>query len=141
MFDNTIIVKDKTASTNHKTVSLRDMSVAGRSIRENGDGASLVISSLLSKENPGYETRRTMIRWEYPLTGGSNVLQLTAKTRVQVVISQPIDGSWGTEQTICTPFAGLVNFLYSGGNAGALVVQADNATLIATLDRLRNLEI
>jgi hypothetical protein len=141
MFDNLIIVKDRTASTYHESVTAVDWSKPGRSVRENGGGASLVISGLISKENPGYDTRRTVVRWEVPNEGGSVLLSPNAKSVVQVVFSDPLDANWSVEYGMARPLAGLINFLYSGGNAGALLVQADNATLLANLSRLREREI
>lgn len=134
MFDNTIALKSK-AGVTFKTVSIHDLSQPGRSVRKDGDGTTLTIAAQPSKENKAYETRRNVVRLDSILTGGSNVLDPIGKISVQLVVSHPLDANFSVEYKASVATS-LINFLYSGGNAGTELVDKDDATLLANLTRL-----
>jgi hypothetical protein len=137
MFDNTIALKSKTATT-HSTVSAVDFSVPGRVIRKGGT-VSLVIGSIPTKENPGYITRRVNVRLNERVSATSNALVSHANTFSQFTFGFP-EGEYTDGSGMSQQVAALINFLYSGGNAGTVLVAHDDAVLKANLFRLMNEE-
>lgn len=129
------MVSDGSASETVST-GIDGLSQRGRSVRKNAAGLQFSISSVKTKENPGYQTTRRNIRLERTVTGLSNDANPKGKIVAQITISKPDDEPTITPDMVRILLAELVNFLVYGDEASTTdktVVEADFTDVLARI--------
>jgi hypothetical protein len=89
----------------------------GRSVRKNAAGLQLSISSVKTKENPGYVTTRRNVRLEQAVTGLSNAANPKGKIIAQLTVSKPDDEAEASPEMVAELVSMLVNLLTKGESA------------------------
>lgn len=134
MFANTVkLYKDLTTSI---LASIVDLSQRGRSVRKDASNNSFSISSVQTKENPGYITTRVSLRRDRRLTASVPVLSNpTVVPSVSIVLSIPQDAVV-TEVELAGMVCELVNLLKLGDSPADSTGQLANTDLSAGILRL-----
>lgn len=121
MFDNTVKLVRSGTPEAASLIETKLMEFSGgKTVRRAVDGTkTLTISHQASNENPGFSTRRTVVRNEQSFDVADTEKQV--KPYVQVIISAPTGGEVTLAQ-VAELLTGIVSFLRYGDNASPTVV-------------------